>query len=110
MSEVISFRLSESNPREAQALNVLNTWLSKGFSVRDIITQALIAYEVSDQQLIKQTSPANLEAVLSKVNQLLERIANSNITENPESLVNHNLSNTFILSVKKAKQPGLKVE
>jgi len=45
MSEVISFRLDNANPREAQALEVLNAWIEKGFSTRFILTTALLELE-----------------------------------------------------------------
>jgi hypothetical protein len=34
MSEVISFRLDNTNPREAQALEVLKAWIGMGYSIR----------------------------------------------------------------------------
>jgi len=42
MSKVYSFRLSADNPREAQAIEVINTWVSQGYSLRYILTGALI--------------------------------------------------------------------
>lgn len=41
MSEVISFRLDENNPCEAQARAVLKAWADKGYSVRHVLTEAL---------------------------------------------------------------------
>ena len=40
MSQVFSFRLDEDNPREAQALQVIKTWASKGYSLRYILVEA----------------------------------------------------------------------
>ena len=45
MSKVYSFRLDVDNPREAQAESVINTWISQGFSLRHILTEALINYQ-----------------------------------------------------------------
>jgi hypothetical protein len=42
MSEVISFLLDKTNPREARALEVLNAWLEKGFNTRHILTTLLL--------------------------------------------------------------------
>jgi hypothetical protein len=42
MSEVISFRLNKSNLREAQALEILKAWCSRGYSLRYVITEALL--------------------------------------------------------------------
>ena len=41
MSKVYSFRLDESNPREAQAMEVINAWVCNGYSLRHILTEAL---------------------------------------------------------------------
>lgn len=42
MSKVFSFRLDENNSREVQALQVIHTWTSQGYSLRHITTEALI--------------------------------------------------------------------
>ena len=42
MSKVYSFRLDADNPREAQAIEVISTWVSQGYSLRYILTEALI--------------------------------------------------------------------
>ena len=42
MSEVISFRLSKENPREALAYEILKGWHEKGHSIRHTITEALL--------------------------------------------------------------------
>lgn len=52
MSEVISFRLNPENPREAQALEILRTKQSEGFSSRRVLTDALIGV-VTDREQIK---------------------------------------------------------
>lgn len=41
MSEEISSRLDYTNPREAQALEVLNTWIEKCYSTRFNLKKAL---------------------------------------------------------------------
>jgi hypothetical protein len=45
MSKVYSFRLSGDNPREAQAWEVIDAWVSQEHSLRHIITDALIGYQ-----------------------------------------------------------------
>ena len=42
MSKVYSFRLDADNPREAQAMEVIDTWVSQGYSLRYILTETLI--------------------------------------------------------------------
>lgn len=44
MSKVFSFRLREDNPREVQAKEVVEAWISQGYSLRYILTEALIQY------------------------------------------------------------------
>ncbi|MCU0485171.1 MAG: hypothetical protein MUC85_03575 [Anaerolineales bacterium] len=48
MSQVISFRLDENNPREAQAQQVLQTRASRGYSLRHTRVEALLALESVD--------------------------------------------------------------
>ena len=42
MSKVYSFRLDDDNPREAQARGVIKAWMGEGYSLRHIITDALL--------------------------------------------------------------------
>ena len=44
MSKVYSFRLDENNPREAQAMRVIDAWVDEGYSLRHVIAEALITY------------------------------------------------------------------
>jgi hypothetical protein len=44
MSKVYSFRLSENNPREIQAREVMEALISQGYPLRYILTEALIWY------------------------------------------------------------------
>ena len=48
MSRVIGFRLDRENPREAQALAVLEAWQEAGYSTRHILTEALLALDGKD--------------------------------------------------------------
>ena len=62
MSKVYSFRLDENNPREAQAKEVIDAWVSMGFSLRQIIIDTLISYQCED------SATRNFEEVLDKIN------------------------------------------
>ena len=42
MSDVISFRLDKDNPREEKARQVLKYWYEEGYSLRHIMTEALL--------------------------------------------------------------------
>jgi hypothetical protein len=52
MSKVIGFRLSEDNPREAQAMDVIGTWVSQCYSLRHILTDALIKFRNNEELMI----------------------------------------------------------
>ena len=45
MSKVYSFRLDENNPREAQAREVINAGAEDGYSLRYIVTEALLGLD-----------------------------------------------------------------
>ena len=71
MSEVISFRLNPSNPREALALEILRNKQKGGFSSRRVLTDALIGMEtIKDQINIDEFNTAleNLKRLLEKLN------------------------------------------
>ena len=48
-SRQIGFRLDPDNPREAQALAVLEQGRAAGYKARHILTEALLALETSAQ-------------------------------------------------------------
>ena len=50
MSKVYSFRLDTENPREALAINVIETSASQGYSLRHILTEALINFPGNGNQ------------------------------------------------------------
>ena len=51
MSKVISFRLNKNNPREAIAWHVLQARIAKGYSIRHIMTEALIKLDQPEQEI-----------------------------------------------------------
>ena len=108
MSNVISFRLNKENPREGKALQILQSRRAKGYSVRQIIIEALLAInEVETENLSKQIEEINV--TLSQVSRLLKQTEHRYFciqnTGNNQS--NINLSNNFLTSVKKAIKPGM---
>lgn len=44
MSKVYSFKLNDDNPREAQAREIIEAWVEERYSLRHIITEALLIY------------------------------------------------------------------
>lgn len=104
MSKVISFRLNPENPREAEALTILNDWLSQGFSTRYIMTEALMNSahsQVSDS--------ASLNDLLNQIKELLTSIGVGSSIRKP---YNHpsskkQLSQEFIVAIKKTAKLGI---
>lgn len=113
MSEVISFRLDKTNPREAQALELLDAWIKQGFSARFIITKALIELDHPGSTQEVSQDDRDLGLVLEQIGQLLEIIKTINIDHttvqhhNPEQLI---LNENFLASLKKGIKPGIKLE
>jgi|GEM_PF-1378203 len=111
MSEVISFRLDRTNPREAQALEVLRKGQEAGYSLRHILTEALLALEAAaeDEQAATRAL-ADVAVQLEQIQSVLERLQHMDLApvppqrETPQQSV---LAEAFLLSVKSAAKPGL---
>jgi hypothetical protein len=71
MSEVSSFRLNTSNPREARALEVLNAWTEQGYSARFILTRTLVALDHPGSASAKYDDGRDMELVLIQIGLLL---------------------------------------
>ena len=65
MSKVYSFRLDENNLREAQAREVIDAWVSQGYSLRYVMSEALLMLESRD------TNEANLKFFLEEIRELI---------------------------------------
>jgi acetolactate synthase regulatory subunit len=112
MSEVISFRLDKSNPREKQALERLNLWISQGYSIRFILTQALLGAENIGMETIKQ-SEHELDFVVDQLNRLFEVLNKQNTSDGTklESETDQiKLKEGFLAAVKQGIKPGVKIE
>ena len=111
MSEVISFRLDRENPREAQALAVLAKGQEAGYSLRHILTEALLALETAaeEEQMVAQAL-AEVAGRLEQIQSVLEHVQPMNLPlaqpqdSQPEQAV---LAESFVLSVKNTARPGL---
>jgi hypothetical protein len=99
MSEVISFRLDKDNPREAQARTVLKAWADKGYSVRHVLTEALLAYHGSH----KDMDVHELSAKLDQMYKLLQQNRAPSISLEKDV----GLSDRFLVSIKNASKPGV---
>ena len=49
MSKVYSFRLNDDNPREAQAMEVIEAWVEEGYSLRHVMIEALLQLMARDK-------------------------------------------------------------
>ena len=98
MSKVYSFRLSEFNPREAQAREVIESWMEGGYSLRQIIVDALISYNQSN------SNSRDVDPILEKLQDLLLSIEEA-IPRDKEHTV---LSTSFIDSIINSAKSGLR--
>jgi len=111
MSEVISFRLDKDNPREARAREVLHAWYAQGFSVRHVLTEALLALDEGQHQ--DEESEFALDEVnraLHQVIQMLERMQNGRYVADDDQPPRAALTDTFVASVRSAARPGMKLD
>jgi hypothetical protein len=99
MSRVISFRLNNDNPREVQARAVLKAWVDKGYGVRHVLTEALLAFDGSN----KDMDIHGLSVKLDQISKMLQR--NGSVAFKMDDKAE--LSDSFIGSIKKAAKPGV---
>lgn len=104
MSKVYSFRLDENNAREAQAREVIEAWVSKGYSLREIITKALIFYRTEENH------NDDFEQKLERFNELLDALMERDFPVNVSKTNNGTLQESFIGSIAEAVKPGVKLE
>ncbi len=111
MSEVISFRLDSRNPREAQALKALADHQERGYSVRHILTEALLRLEPAEAGHDMHEQMTAIRSAIDRISDQVERLLPSDgqfigRPETPSSA----LSDAFVLSVKSVARPGLAFE
>jgi hypothetical protein len=102
MSKVYSFRLNDNNPREFQASEVINAWISKGYSARHVITEALLAVG---------NNGAHQDQIFRLLNQIKELLLEKDAAPKPkeESSTNKVLSISFIESLKSSMKADQKL-
>jgi hypothetical protein len=103
MSKVFSFRLDENNPREAQAREVIDAWVSKGYALRQVITDALLSISKDGEQ------SEDLDILLEQLRELVNQGFNKPILESTEGN-KQILSTSFLNGIRKAKKDGLEAE
>ena len=99
MSKVFSFRLDENNPREAQAEEVIKAWVSQGYSLRHVITEALLRLDSKDK------GQYDLSLILEGLREVIN--VQKHIPET-DSINIQQLPSGFIEAMRKTVKSGLK--
>ena len=109
MSNVISFRLNPENPREAEALTVLQDWLTQGFSTRHTITEALLKLDASNSHTAENQV---LEDLSHQIKELLGNFeSGSSLVLATDGISSQKkLSDGFVSSILKTAKPGMKID
>lgn len=103
MSQVFSFRLDENNPREAQAIQIIQAWASRGYSIRFTVVEALLTVD-KDKTLLE-----NISITLDQINTILQKLQDEPHSQNNLSSKDADLSETFVSAVLKTSRPGLRI-
>lgn len=96
MSKVYSFRLDKNNPREAQAMRVIVSWVDEGYSLRSQLVNLIIS---------SREGAAEYSELLKQIERL---IGDSNMKEVEESS-DKKLSDTFVTALKRSTKEGLSI-
>lgn len=101
MSKVYSFRLSDDNPREAQAREVIEAWVEEGYSLRHVVVEALLSHKK------KEAGRGELSSVVVQLQNLI-----LSLDKEPATNINSNISlpNSFLDAVKQSVHSGVSVE
>ena len=113
MSEVISFRMDKNNPREAHALDVLNTWIDKGFNTRFILTKALLELDHPDFDAEETRNDQGVDVVLDQIGRVLEIVKSLKVNPTREKHPDNEhsgLNDGFIESIRQGIKPGIRSE
>lgn len=100
MSKVYSFRLNEDNPREAQATKAIDAWISKGYSLRFVLTDAVLSYGDNGN------NRDSLNRILKEFEEIFASFKeNRHYQSNDEKL-----SKVFVQSMKQSVRSGIRLE
>ena len=83
MSKVYSFRLSEDNPREAQARRSIEAWMTEGYSLRYVIVAAILDYKR------KNSTPDDYVYLLKQLQNMIDGTTRMETVTNSESSLSH---------------------
>ena len=109
MSKVISFRLNPENPREAEALTILESWISQGFSTRHTLTEALLMLDSRNSRPLDNEAFKDLSRQIQELIARVEMGATHKIMD-IDTLSKPELSNGFVSSIVRTAKPGMKKE
>jgi hypothetical protein len=104
MSKVFSFRLSEVNPREIQAREVIEAWVGEGYSIRHIVVEALLNFNDSDKE------HKELDKVIDQIKELIIMLNDNHETYAIDQQEKDVLPEAFILAIKKSIKKGIPIE
>lgn len=110
MSKVISFRLDTENKREQVALDVIIALQNRGFSLRQIMIEALLKFNIeTNDGICEQMIQINKK--LDQLSKLLDSInENKNMEEDDQrDSSEQELSRGFLEAVKITVKPGLRI-
>ena len=108
MSRVIGFRLDPDNPREAEALAVLEARREAGYSTRQVLTEALLRLELSEDE---QQVGIKLEEIAAMMETISHRLSRLQTVSHPQQNGGGaSLSEAFVQSVKTAARPGVRLD
>ena len=100
MSKVYSYRLSDDNPREAQAREVIEAWACEGYSLRHMIVNLLLSSE----------EEGNKHNELNSVVEYLHEMVLSLDGYSQNQPVDDLLPHSFIKALKQSVRSGIKSE
>ncbi len=101
MSKVYSFRLSDDNPREAQARDVIEVWVDDGYSLRHIITEALLIF------FDKKNGYEEVHTLLMQINKMISELENTTNLDINDDRKMVDLTPSFIVAMKNSVKFGL---
>jgi hypothetical protein len=106
MSKVYSFRLNDDNPREVQAREVINAWISKGYSLRHILTEALTSFNETNN------SHDGVNDLIDQLRVIIEQSSSLKIETKGESKDENPLplSSTFVSELGKSMKVGIRID
>lgn len=112
MSEVISFRLDPNNAREALAIEILRAWQRRGYSLRQIMTEAVSKLDADGNDLSHEQL-SGLYQKLDEISFQIQKIGNSSVhlsTEQDRESPDEGFSQRFIESIRVALKPGVGID